>query len=384
MSDQSFEERPPAEAAGRTPIVVGVLAGAGISEQLAHQVEHDLPPLLRQRHPEHEWEVRLRIDPMLGTPGTEVDLIGAAREWMRQEGCRFAICLTDLPLHAGRRPLTAQASVVLGVGLLSVPALGAVDVAERTLDAMLGLIDTLLRPEAAPRRRRLRPTRGRRAGTAAALPNVRDMASPLGRLDTPEEGTVRYVAAPAAGTIRLVLGLVRSNQPWRFIIGLSRALVASLGVGAFGLTSPAIWQIADAMSWLRLLVVAVGSLVAITLTVIVAHGLWDRRAPLSLHDPVSLINLATAITVSIGVLTMFAALLVITAVCGVALIPQTVLSAQIKHAAPGIDYLRIGWVVTSLATIGGALGAALESDLAVHEAAYGLRAADQDDEAGNG
>jgi hypothetical protein len=194
---------------------------------------------------------------------------------------------------------------------------------------------------------------------------------------------VRYIAAPAAGTARLLLGLVRSNRPWRFVTGLSRALVAALGVGVFGLTSPAIWRVADAMTWPRLVLVALGSLTAIALTLIVAHGLWDRGAPLSLRHPVSLINLATASTVALGVLTLFAALLVITVVCTAVLIPDTVLASELKHSVPGIDYLRIAWVVTSLATIGGALGAAVESDLAVREAAYGLRPANHD-EAGDG
>jgi hypothetical protein len=359
-------------------MLVGLLTGPGLSQQVAEQLAARLPALLRQRHPQFDWRIVVRSDPLVGTPGVGLDLIQAARERMRQENWQLAICLTDLPLHAGRRPVTAQASFVLGVGLISVPALGPVEMDQRTLQATLRLIDTLVSPDRV-RHRPPRPGRGPRARAAMRLPPLHEVASPLGHIDTPDEDTVRYIAAPAAGTARLLLGLVRSNRPWRFVTGLSRALVAALGVGVFGLTSPAIWRVADAMTWPRLVLVALGSLTAITLTLIVAHGLWDRGAPLSLRHPVSLINLATASTVALGVLTLFAALLVITVVCTAVLIPDTVLASELKHSVPGIDYLRIAWVVSSLATIGGALGAAVESDLAVREAAYGLRPANHEE-----
>ncbi|MCU1658431.1 MAG: hypothetical protein JWO57_3087 [Pseudonocardiales bacterium] len=367
----------------RQPMVVGLLTAPGLAQQVAEQLAVQLPPLLSRRHPEFDWHVVVEADPFVGTPGLGVDLVRAARERMQQEHWQLAVCLTDLPLHAGRRPVTAQASVVLGVGLVSVPALGAVELDERTLQATLRVLDSLLSPDGA------RPRRPRSAGRRYSLPTaprqqLKAAASPLGRVDIPDDTTVRYVAAPGAGTARLLLGLVRSNRPWRFITGLSHALVAALGTGAFGLTSPAIWRVADAMSWPRLALVAVGSLVAISLTLIVAHDLWERTAPLSLHNPVSLINIATASTVVLGVLTLFAALLVITAVCAVALIPGSDLATELQHSVPITDYVRIAWVVSSLATIGGALGAAVESNLAVREAAYGLRPADRDEAAKSG
>jgi hypothetical protein len=350
----------------RTPIVLGLVAAPGLAEQAARQLAVELPAVLAQRYPRFQWSVVLRTEPLASTLGGEVDLLQLVREQMRHEGWQLALCLTNLPLHAGRRPLTAQASVVLGVALLSVPALGPVELDERTREAALRLIDTLVRREASSHPR---PRRGRARALSRRSLVRPTAAAPLGRMDAPDANTVRYVARPAAGTLRLLLGL-------------SRALVAALGVGAFGLTSPAIWQVADAMTWPRLLLVALGALIAITLSLIVAHGLWDRRAPLSVHDPVSLINLATACTVALGVLSLFAALLVITVTFSAALIPGTVLAAQLKHPAPVTDYLRIGWVVSALATIGGALGAALESDLAVQQAAYGLRPANHDDEGG--
>jgi hypothetical protein len=47
-------------------------------------------------------------------------------------------------LHVGRRPVTAYASATLGVGVVSVPALGAVAVEGRVREAVVRLVDGLL------------------------------------------------------------------------------------------------------------------------------------------------------------------------------------------------------------------------------------------------
>jgi hypothetical protein len=50
----------------------------------------------------------------------------------------LVICLTDQPLLVRRRPVTAHVSATHGVGLISVPALGAIGLEERVEDALLG------------------------------------------------------------------------------------------------------------------------------------------------------------------------------------------------------------------------------------------------------
>jgi cytochrome c biogenesis protein CcdA len=88
---------------------------------------------------------------------------------------------------------------------------------------------------------------------------------------------------------------------------------------------------------------------------------------------VVLFNLATALTVAIGVVTLFLALFAINVTAALVLITTHVLHRQLGHPVGIGDYVALAWLVSSLATLGGALGAALENDRAVREAAYGYR-----------
>jgi hypothetical protein len=306
-----------------------------------------------------------------------VDLVKLTRERMLAEGWQLAICLTDIPIHFGRRPVTAHVSVSLGVGVVSVPALGAVDLVDRVQDALMRAIDELVTGSLTKSQRSARNSARIRAQVLARFRKAQQLASPLGLAHVQDQTTVRFVTAAGHGNLRLLIGMVRANRPWRLIVGLSRALVAALGAGAFGLTSPPIWQIATVMGVSRMVLLAVGSLVTIAATLIVAHELWERSPSPQARERVILINLATMLTIAIGVCTLYAALLVITGVCDTALIPPAVIERYVQHPVGLGGYLRIAWVVSSLATLGGALGAALESGAAVREAAYGYRSTER-------
>jgi hypothetical protein len=60
------------------------------------------------------------------------------------EGWDLAICLTDLPLRIGRRPVIADASAAHGVALVSLPPLGELQLRRRARDAILRLVDGLV------------------------------------------------------------------------------------------------------------------------------------------------------------------------------------------------------------------------------------------------
>jgi hypothetical protein len=346
-------------------LVLGLVAAPGLTQDVALHLAAALPDRLRDRFPGTEWRVEVRSEVLAGAAG--VDLVQLTREQLLEQGWQLAVCLTDLPLSVGRRPVTAHASLALGVGVVSVPALGPVSVEDRVMDAVLRIVDMLLGGHA-PDRRPERRTRMRRR-----LREIQELSSPVGHLDVPAQDTVRFVTATGQGNLRLLLGMVRANRPWRLVVSLSRAVVGALGAGAFGLTSPPVWWIADALDGPRVLVMALSSVLALSLTLIVSHRLLERSPSREARARVTLINVSTVLTVVIGVLTLFVGLLAITVACGTAFIPTGVLQSQLPHPVGVRTYLGIGWVVSSLATLGGALGAALESDVTVREAAFGYR-----------
>jgi hypothetical protein len=130
-------------------------------------------------------------------------------------------------------------------------------------------------------------------------------------------------------------------------------------------------MLADGMSSGRLIGLSIGTLAATCAAVIVVHDLWQRsRDPLS-REQIVLANIGTLLTVLLGVITLYLVLFAICAVCGGALIPEHVLASEIGHGVGVGDYVKLAWFGSTFATLGGALGSVVESDLSVREAMYG-------------
>jgi hypothetical protein len=336
--------------------VVGLLATEGLPAELADDIADELPEKLSARRPDVEWRVELDRRPPTPRATNESELIRTAHRLRLRQGWDLAICLTDLPLRARRRPVTAYVSHTHRVGVVSVPALGAVAVERRVRDSVLRLVEALIQ--------------GR----------TDDLGSSLGQTEVRGQGTVRFASAAVGRNLRLLFGMVRANAPARVILRLSRALITALGTAAIATANISVWQLADGMTWPRLVVLTLASTVTTVLALILAHGLWERTDDPEAREQIVLFNVTTAVTLTLGVLALSGALFAINAAAGSALIPAGVLEKQLGHGSGVDDYLRLAWLVTTLATIGGALGSIAESDDAVREATYRYQPDETEDE----
>lgn len=117
-------------------------------------------------------------------------------------------------------------------------------------------------------------------------------------------------------------------------------------------------------------VLSIGAMVT---WLILDHELWERPESSAARTRSRLYNIATVITLIIGVVVLHVALfLSMLFTAGILLTPD-VFAQAVGHPVSAADYLWLAWLIASIATVGGALGSGLEDDGGVRAAAYGIR-----------
>lgn len=342
--------------------MLGLVGAPGAAFALARELaDAGLGAELDRRLPGARWCVEVAESRLVQPPATDAAIVDAARRLLLNSAWDVVVCLTDLPLHVHRRPVVAHANPVHNVAIVSVPALGAVGARQRLRETIVRLLERLIgSPEhrgaddqglASPSRRLL-------------VERVRQLGS------DPADGAFAYTARVLTGNLVLLGGMVAANQPWRLSLRLSRALTGAVAVGIFGLVTSDIWRLSDAFGWVRLAGTGLLSIGATAATLIIGAELWEPTVGHAVRKQVLLFNIATVVTVVIGVAVLYGALYVLALLAAFWFVVPKIFLAAVGHPASLRDYFELAWLTCSLAMIGGALGAALEPDDAVREAAY--------------
>jgi hypothetical protein len=356
---------------GQAEIAVGLLAAPGLAAEVAESLAPELSRRLNELYPEVDWEVPLEIDALVVPPASTTELIDAAHQRLLGQDWELALSLTDLPLRVGRRTVVAHASPTHRVAVISLPGLGPARLRPKALETAIGMI-RVLTGEAAD------VESGDGEGSARSLRMRRRLVDLADLADEdPTRGPTGLAALARGGRLRLLIGMVRANRPWRLTVRLYRALVAALAAVAFALVTPDLWRISASLGPVRLAAIGVLTVAFTVFSLIAAHGLWERRGASKAEDQVLLFNAATAATVLFGVLSLYLALFLFSLGGAGLFITPDLLSKELGSDVSLVDYLRLAWLASSLAMIGGALGAGLETNEAVREAAYAYRPDEQ-------
>lgn len=349
--------------AQRQEVVVGILADPNLPAAVAGQLAEDLPRALADRVSDQvRWTVATVREPFeIATSHDRV--IDKARARVTDTGWDVALCLTDLPVESGNGVVVADVSLRDRVALVSLPALGGIRLRRRTRELTVAIVDELVAHLDPPPPRAAATTPAARAGTSLAPRLVRRVA-PVDR-----DVDIELVMGRQAGLLRLLAGTVRANQPWLLAVGLSTALAGAATGSAFGILYSAIWTLATVLEPWRLVAGTCAALAVFATWLIAGHGLWER-GPRRLGG---LLNTATALTVTAGVLVFYGALLVANLAAAALIIPPQYFGEVIGRPVGWTDYLRVAVMASGMGTVAGAVGSGLEDDVTVRRAAYSTR-----------
>jgi hypothetical protein len=341
---------------------LGLIVSPAIDQLAADELATEVGAALAERYPEVEWDLEVLTDPLAEPPVHLTELVSAARRLLLDADWDLAVAITELPLRVAHRTLLSHASRTHGVALVSLPALGVLRRRRRLYDVVAGAVGALVGD----------PERGRASQSAAARLGVERRLTELAG-DVDDDGGAAYVARVISGNLRLLVGMVGANHPWRLVGRLWRAMLAAVAAVAFGLIQFEVWRIATSIGPLRLAIAALGSIVAASVTLIAGHHLWERAPDERVREQVTLFNLATTATVVFGITALYLFVFVASLLAALLLIEPSLFSATLGRDMGAWDYVRLAWLLSTLGTIGGALGATLETDETVREAAYAYR-----------
>ncbi|PSK91904.1 hypothetical protein CLV30_13337 [Haloactinopolyspora alba] len=374
MSTSSADER---LAAGRERVVVGLLADPEAAPaELARRLHHDLPELLAEHlGDETGWDVQVSYERLPPGKGDHVSMLDLGRERTRRYGWDLVVCVTDLPLRSGTRPIVADVSRAHRTGVASLPAFGVTRLRSRLRRVVVQIIAELLgrgadsdnheQPHPPARRRR-----------------VNWLTGHFDRM-TPEREDVDVRIVASRGRQRLLAGMIRDNRPWRVLLGLSGATAAALAFGAFYLVNSNMWELSQALGPVRLSVATLTSLTLLVTWLIVRHSLWESPRHGDLpheRDEIRMFNASTVITLTIGTACMFAGLFALILAAALLLLDTQVLESYVDGSTGLAVHANIAWLATSAAGIAGALGTSFDSERRVREAAYSYRERERRDQ----
>jgi hypothetical protein len=373
-------------ATGDGQHVLGLLADPGMPATLVRRLVDggELPALLDSRAADGGgWRVETATRPLSLDADGNIPTVDIGRAEAGTRGWDVVVLVTDLPRRAGTDPILADYSGAQRVGLLSVPALGAIRLRRRAQEAVVYLVAEYLHPP--PARRRTEQDAGDEAdgadgsdgsdrGTQDAAAEPRTVTAPLQHVDSPDAGLDQHLALRGfRGRTRLLAGMVRANRPWLLVPSLSPAIAGAAAGAAFGVFYSNIWTLADAFTPARLALVGALAVVAMIVWLIGDNGLWERPSNRRLREEAVLFNVATVVTMFVAVVYVYVLLCLATLGAAYVVIPEGFMSSTLGHPVDAGDYAGLALLAASMGIIAGALGSGLAGEETVRRAAYSKR-----------
>ncbi|WP_100010199.1 hypothetical protein [Lentibacillus sediminis] len=352
-------------------IKIGLIAAPELPTSYARGFAGELPKLFAEEIDENvSWNVDMRVDPITGSAESTDDILEEAADLRKQHDWDYAICLTDLPIFLEKHIVVSDISNKHGVAQISIPAFGWLVRRWKVRTAVVKIMNELYRPTDEKDER----CHSAKQPLEKQLPLTRVKRSALD--NGIKEADKRYIVTPQMnGRIRLLLGMAQANRPWSIMSSFRKIIAVAFTTGTFGTIFSTIWTLSHVMSDLRLIILTVAAISLMVIWLIVAHNLWEMPANGRERSLRHLYNQTTLLTLLLSVISYYIVMFLLFFILVVTLVPPEafVELANLQESFSIIHYVQLAWILASMTTVTGAIGASMEDEEKVRDITYGYR-----------
>lgn len=337
---------------------IGLMADPGLPMRIAKKLVGNLGDQLSAGTP-NRWDVEVATERLPMDSEGDIPLFRHAPRLREAYNWDYLVYLTDLPLISDHEILLCKASAEAQTAMVSLPSVGATRATKRVQAIVVSLIiaaRTAFQSE--PPELRVQQIMGHGV-----------TYHQTGRDDT----SIRIYLSGFRHRFGLLAGTIKSNRPTRLLAALTNSIALGLATGAFGIFYGSVWDLAEALSPLRLFLISVTVSALMGFWLILKNDLWAKAGDGGIRWQSRMENIATIVTIGIGVALLYLVLYSVLFLLSLTVIERGYLAEELGHSVALTDYFSLSWLSASLGTLAGALGSNFNDPDTIREATYSKR-----------
>lgn len=324
----------------------------------------------------------MQVDPLTGAAECVEEIIDEASILKTENNWNYSICITDLPIFSQGQLVLADANGKNSVAQISLPAFGLFPTKKRLMKTIVQMVNELYYAqynanETIWAKRAIGPL----LKNKGVIPSLKRTFyfSPIQRINPPkdiEKIHTRFIIIPKINAqFRVLLGMTFANRPWTVMPSFKRVVAIAFATGAYGLIFNTLWKLSVAYELSRFFGLMFAAIFGMIIWIIFAHNLWEPETDKNKGKIRNLYNFTTILTLGVAVLMYYITLFILFLVAVLFFVPPDLFkeTTNLQQDVNPLHFLKLAWLVTSVATVAGAIGAGLENDAKVRNVTYGYR-----------
>lgn len=349
-----------------TSITVGLIPAPRMPASLIDKIIDELPQLVNDAiDSDCDWTFEVEVSPLTSSAEYINETIHRMVKIKEENDWDYVIGITDLPSLSHKKVVVSEFDSQKAVSLLSLPALGILNVQRKLKRMITHHLEYLYRYD---------KDNTSFESSKLSTPAVRNITP-----ETPieeNESTNRYIIKSYfIGWLKVILGMTYINEPWTIITNFKTLVSLAFATGTYIAIFSTPWELSIEYQPWRLIALTGFSIIGMVFWLIYAHKLWESASTKTTSHYRWLYNLTTFMTLFFITIANYGILFILLTISVSMFVPPEIFNSwtQADEDFTVMNYINLIWLTTSLGILAGALGSTAESEDKIRSVTYSYR-----------